>query len=365
MRQTPRQSVERALRGERGDRVPFTMYECMIPQCVAEREMRNRGLCIVQRDVPVFETHTPNVRVTEHTYWEDKRRMTRTVFETPKGELSTLREDAGFTHWWHEKMFKSPDDYAAILFLIRDEVHEPNYEAFARAQNAYGEDAIFRAQIGLEPLQRLISGTIMDMQTFCVEWMERRDEILTLYEAIAQSRRRIYPLVARSPASHANYGGNVVPEVIGLETFERYYVPHYNEAAAVLHQHGKLIGCHFDANCCLLAEAIAGTDLDYVEAFTPAPDTDMTLGEARAAWPGKALWLNFPSSVHLLPDAQVEQTTVDLLDELPSVEGVIMGITEDMPPDRWQDSCRAIMDGLERHAREQPHLYQESIRESL
>jgi hypothetical protein len=320
--------------------------------------MRNRGLCIVERTVPAFVTHTPNVRVTERIYWENNRRMTRTLYETPKGDLSTLKEAAGFTSWWHEKMFKSPEDYPALLFLLQDEVYEPNDEAFARAQEVYGEDAIFRAQIGLEPLQQLISGSLMGMQTFCIEWMDRRDEVLTLYEAVVENRRKIYPLVAKSPALHANYGGNVVPEVIGLETFERYYVPHYNEAAEVLHQQGKRIGCHFDANCRLLAEAIAGTDLDYIEAFTPAPDTDMTLGEARAAWPGKTLWLNYPSSLHLQPDAKVEQATVDMLNELTAVEGVIMGITEDMPPHRWQDSCQAIMNGLERHAREQPHLYQ-------
>ena len=94
---TPRQRVERALRGGHSDCVPFTMYECMVPQCTAEREMRNRGLCIVKRDVAVFKTHHPNVRVTEHTYWEGDRKMTRTMYETPKGELSTLSEAAGFT----------------------------------------------------------------------------------------------------------------------------------------------------------------------------------------------------------------------------------------------------------------------------
>ena len=117
---TPRRRVERALRGGHSDRVPFTMYECMIPQCVAEREMRNRGLCIVQRDVPVFKTRHPNVRITGHTHWQGGRRITRTLYETPKGHLSTLSEDAGFTAWRHEKMFKTPEDYEAILFLIQD-----------------------------------------------------------------------------------------------------------------------------------------------------------------------------------------------------------------------------------------------------
>jgi len=107
----------------------------------------------------------------------------------------------------------------------------------------------------------------------------------------------------------------------------------------------------------LLAEAIGGTDLDYIEAFTPAPDTDMSVREAREAWPDKVLWLNFPSSVHLRSDAEVERVTVDLLEQAGTPDGLIMGVTEDMPPNRWQGSCTAIMDGLERHARGHAGLY--------
>ncbi|MBC7236562.1 MAG: hypothetical protein H5T69_12050 [Chloroflexi bacterium] len=354
---TPRERVERALRGEAVAPVPFTMYESKIPQCTAERELRNRGLCIVKRDVPVYKIRHPNVKITQHVYWEGDRRFTRTYYETPCGTLTTLGEEAGFTTWWHERMYKRPEDYAALRALIADQVYEPAYDSFRRAEEAFGPDAIFRASFGLEPLQALISGSYMKMQDFCLEWMDRRDEILALYELLVEKRRRLYPLVAQSPAGHANYGGNVVPAIIGPRVFEEYYVPHYNEAAEVMHRHGKLIGCHFDADSRLIAEAIARTDLDYIEAFTPAPDTDMTLAEARAAWPDKVLWLNFPSSVHLRPDDEVEAFTVDLLNELDSCRGLIMGITEDIPEERWQASCRAIMDGLERHAREYPAKY--------
>lgn len=347
---TPRRRVEIALRGGHSDRVPFTMYENKVPQCVAERELRNRGLCIVKREVNVVRSRRPNVKVKQEVTWQEGRQLVRTWHETPVGTVSTLVEEAGFTRWVHEKMFRTPEDYRVIEFMIRDEQFEPNYAAFAAAERAFGEDAIFRASLDLEPLQALISGRYFDMQDFCVEWMERRDEVLKLYEALVENRRRVYPLLAESPALFANYGGNVTPEIIGLETFEKYYVPHYQEAAEVLHRRGKLIGCHFDANCRLLAKAIAGSGLDYIEAFTPAPDTDMTLAEARAAWPGKVLWINFPSSLHLKSDAEVEATTLELLDQAGTPDGLIMGITEDMPAHRWQDSCRAIMTGLERHA---------------
>ena len=353
---TPRQRVEQALRGGHADRVPFTVYECMLPQCAAERALRNRGLCIVDRR-PVFRTHRPNVRTTTQTWWADGRQFTRTTHESTSGVLSTLTEDGGFTAWRHELLLKTPEDYAAIRFYLRDEVYEADYAAFAEAQATNGEDAICRANFGLEPLQELISGGVMTMEQFCGEWMERRDEVLALYAILVENRRRIYPLVAESPAQHANYVGNVTPEIIGPRVFEDYYVPHYHEAAEIMHRHGKLIGCHFDANNRLIAPAIAGLPLDYIEAFTPAPDTDMTLAEARAAWPGKVLWINFPSSVHLRPDAVVEQTTVDLLNQAGTVDGLLVGVTENMPPERWTDSCRAIMDGLDRHAREQPARY--------
>ena len=83
----------------------------------------------------------------------------------------------------------------------------------------------------------------------------------------------------------------------------------------------------------------------------------MSLAQARAAWPDKVLWLNYPSSLHLRPDAEVATAAFEMLESLDSPDGVIVGITEDMPEDRWRDSCRAIMDGLDRHAAEHPDLY--------
>ncbi len=354
---TPSEKVMISLRGGHSDSVPFTIYERKIPQCRTERDMRNRGMCIVNRSVSVVKTHTPNVKTKNEVYVENGKTMTRTYIETPVGNLTSLKEDAGYTSWAHEKLFKTPDDYKVLLFLIKDELYESSYDALIKAEKAGGGDIIFRAGFGLEPLQTFISGNYMDMQDFCMEWMDNRDEILKLYEAVVENHRKIYPLIAESPASHANYGGNVVPSIIGLESFEKYYVQHYNEAAEIMHKHGKFIGTHLDANCRLIAKAVGETDLDYIEAFTPAPDTDMTLREAREAWPDKVLWLNFPSSVHIKSDEDVELKTVELLDELDSVDGIIMGITEDIPEERWRNSCTAIMDGLNRHARRKQTLY--------
>lgn len=348
---TPRKHVEQALFWKNDGLVPFTIYESKIPQCAAERQMRNQGMCIVNRLVPVYAVTTPNVRQHQEIYWEEEKKLTRTWYETPAGVLTTLTEAAGFTSWSHEKMFKSADDYKALAAYLADMQVSPCYEGFKLAEERYGDDAIFRVSLGLEPLQMLISGGLIDMQQFCLEWMDNRDELLKLYAIVVEKRRQIYPLVAESPVLTANYGGNVTPEIIGPEVFRDYYLPHYNEAAAVLHQKGKLIGCHFDDDCGMLASLIAQTDLDYIEAFTPAPDTDMTLAQARKAWPDKVLWLNFPSSLHLKSDAEITAATVAMLRSLPHTNGLIMGVTEDVPEHRWRHSCPAIMEGLRLAAR--------------
>jgi hypothetical protein len=353
---TPRQRVESVLQGGHADRVPFTGYYRRFPQCTTERLLRNRGMCMIKRLKP-FVLRWPNVNHREEAWWEDGRRFVRTYYETPKGTLTTLHEEAGFTNWYHEYMFKSPEDYPALLYYIENSECEPDYEQFSADQVSSGEDVSFRADIGAEPMQKLISGHMFGTQQFCFEWQDNRDKILELYETIVAKRREQYPIVAKGPALYSNYGGNISSQVVSPDMFRQYYVPHYNEMARVMHKHGKLLGCHFDGDCASLSNAIAETDLDYIEAFTPSPDTDMTLAEARTAWPDKVLWLNFPSSVHLKSKEHIASTAEKLVDEAGSPDGLIMGITEKVPDDRWQVSYKAIMDGLERHAIAHPDRY--------
>ena len=349
---TPRERVETVLRQDVPDKTPLTMYECMIPQCTAERQLRNDGLCIVQR-TSVVATHTPNVTTEASHYSENGRPRVRRVCHTPLGDLSTLDEPAAFTSWHLERMFKSPDDYKKLLFMAQDQRHEPRYEAYAKAEKAFGPDAIFRAGIAGNPLHTVMIHW-MGLEVFAVEWAERQDEILKLCDALAEQHRKLFPLVAQSPALHANYGGNEVPEVMGLERFERFVVPFYNEAAEVFHRHGKLLGTHLDGNNKLWAKAVADSGLDYIEAFTPAPDTDLSLADALAAWPDKVIWVNFPSSLHLASIETIEAATRQLIRDAAPGNRLIIGITEDIPQDRWQQNMLAISRVIDEQARREP-----------
>jgi hypothetical protein len=239
-------------------------------------------------------------------------------------------------------LFKGPTDYEALECMIRDREYAPNYAVFEAQAELMGEDAMMRAQIPYEPLQEIIV-EIMGVEQFAIEWAERRERVLSLYQALVEDRRKVYPIVAASPARIANYGGNVVPEIVGRARFERLLIPPYEEAAEALHAHGKLLGVHFDANVKELAPAIARSKIDYIEAFSPYPNSDLTLAEARAVWSDKILWINFPSAVHLEPASVIEAMTRQLLHEAAPGNRFLIGITEDVPAHRWKESLTTIL----------------------
>jgi len=132
--------------------------------------------------------------------------------------------------------------------------------------------------------------------------------------------------------------------VLGKDRLIDYVLPHWEEVGDIFHKGGKLLGCHLDANNKLWAEEVGASKLDWIEAFTPMPDTDMTVAEARAAWPGKTLFINYPSSVHLEPADVIAKHTRQMLQDAAPGDHFIVGITENVPENRWRESFRTILD---------------------
>lgn len=213
----------------------------MSPSTV-ERELRNNGLCIVMRQPQPFVGGYKETRVRTVQYAEKEGLCVRSIYETPKGELSTLTRQTAATTWTEEFLFKGPEDYKKILALIEDNVIEDNLDAWFAASQSMGEDVFLRPTCGLEPMQSICRSNVMDLETFAMEWLMNRDEIIKLHDAFARVQREIYPLVAKTKAPAANYGGNIVANLIGPETYRDYYLPHYEEAAGILHEGGRPAG---------------------------------------------------------------------------------------------------------------------------
>jgi len=345
---TPKKRVEKVLLGEKPDRIPFTIYQNMLPQCSVERKLRNDGLCTVNRK-SLVKVQTPNVSCRTINYTESSINYTKTIIQTPVGELYSINRKTDstddFTSWNISKLFKSPEDYKKLLFIIKDTQFEPYYEDFLKAEKELGEDAILRGGISTTPLHEIMISW-MGIETFAVEWAERRDEIEKIYRAKAEKLRELYPIIAESPAFHFNFGGNETGDVMGRQRFEKYVIPLYYEAAEILHKKGKLIGAHLDGNNKVWADLVASSPLDFIEAFTPFPDTDMKFTEALEIWKGKVLWINFTSSLHLAPVEEIKKATYRFIEEAKPDYPLIIGITEEIPRDRWQKNLLAISEAI-------------------
>ena len=338
--------IERTLKGEVADQVPFTIYAYMMPKGEAERRLRAKGIGFFWR-ADVMRWEYPNCDIKTVTFRKNGEDFSRTIYSTPVGEISELSRLGGEydSQWKIEWPVKSREDYAVMAFVARDARPAPLCDEFRRIVKNVGGDGYVVSHFGYSPLMQIIVNCV-GFEAFAYHMADYPDEFWGLYEALNEKARRGYGVAAAGPQHLMLYGGNVHPSVLGRARFAKYVVPCYNELADHLHENGKIIGCHLDANNAEWADIVAASKLDVIEAFTPPPDCNLSVADARRLWPDKVLSLNFPSSLHLESPARIREATLEILRQSGDGRRLIMGITEDIPEDSWEKSLETIADTL-------------------
>jgi hypothetical protein len=336
------------LRGELPDRVPFTIYPLMLPRGLDERKLRERGLGFSCR-TPVVQWEHPSCQVSTRRFQESGRRFERVTWTTPVGEVwfTNALDGAYGSTWAIDHPIRTRDDYRVLIFMAEDARPVPCYDEVRRLQQALGDDGYVIGSLGLySPLMDIVVN-LVGSGNFGYEMADNPDPFWSLYEALRGKARRAYPLAAQSPVHLVIYDGNIHPQVIGTERFARYILPCHEELAGLLHDRGKIIGTHLDADNRTFLDLVGSSSIDVIEAFTPPPDCSVRISEARDAWPRKIIWSNFPSSIHIAAAERVFGMTANLLAEAAPGDRFLIGITEDIPEDRWRTSLNAIADALD------------------
>jgi uroporphyrinogen-III decarboxylase len=314
----------------------------MIPTGAAERELREMGLGIITR-LPAHRVEHREVQYGSTEYWEEGRHMLRRTICTPVGEVSQISQlDAAYgSAWIMEHFIKRPEDYGVMEYVYRDGVYHDNYAAIRAAQQALGGDGLVMIRVAKGPIQEILY-QMAGMERFSIDYYERRECIDSLYDVMVQRYDELYALAAEAPVEILQSADNITSDVVGIERFERYCVPCYERHQKSIAGAGKHLAVHLDGRLRVLKEAIAAAPFEIVEAFTPAPVGDMTVAQARAAWPDKALWLNFTSSMHLQPGETIAAHTRQLIEEAGTKRGFAIGVTEDIPMQHCARSLRVI-----------------------
>jgi uroporphyrinogen-III decarboxylase len=337
-----RERILAAMTWEEPDQVPLTIYDWMIPRGTAERELREMGLGIITR-LPAHRVEHREVQFDSTEYWDRGRHLVRRTIRTPVGEVSQVSQlDAAYgSTWILEHYIKHPEDYAVMEFVYRDATYRDNYRAIREAQQALGGDGLVMIRVAKGPIQEILY-QMTGMERFAIDLYEHRERIDSLYDVMVRRYDELYDLAAEGPVEILQSADNITADVVDVERFRRYCVPCYERHMRRLVGTGKRLAVHLDGRLRPLIGAIAEAPFDIVEAFTPMPTGDMAVAEAREAWPDKALWLNFTSSVHLEPDEAITAHTRQLIQEAGSKRGFAIGITEDIPAKHCIRSLRAI-----------------------
>lgn len=338
-----RENIKRSLAGQEPERIPMTVYSNFLTHIEDVDSLLQRGMGVVERGRS-WKIEYVGVETFEENYVENGKQIRKIQIITPEGELSAKKIITPGTVWNQEYFFKSEEDYPALNYLLDHKTFVPAIEDSEEKIRQLSRNWIFRDQLPLEPLQEFISGDIMDMETYSYEWMDNRENMIELAQKNAKSHRAAYEIVKNGPAGIVNYGGNVVPQVIGRENFQQYYVKYYDEAAKVLHESGKLLGTHLDGDNLPVMQDIRDSHLDYIEAYDPSVSPDMRT--AAEYFGNKILWINWPSGEHFRNRKEAAEITEKIVKDWGTEKRLLVGVTEDMPDGKWDELLHGILDGL-------------------
>ncbi len=349
-----RNHILTALKGNRPERFPLTIYTAretrgavkLIYDGIWERKLRNRGLALIYR-APAFITYNDNLEIIEKKHKKDGNIYVKTIWRSSHGEISKVaRIEAGYnTYFTQKKFLKEDEDYTILNKILQEQQFIPNYERINILERNLGDDGLVMIRADKTVYNRLIY-QLIDIEKFIEDLYEKKPELLALMDTLEKIDRKSMKIIANAPAQIVQISDNITGPMIGGQRYNKFCAPFYSWTRKLLQKNNKLFCVHMDGHLKSIAEEIGDSDVPIIEGFTPPPDGDLSLKDAKRLWPQKSIWLNFPSSVHIESSEVIKKCTENILKEAPET-GFLFGITENIPEKHWFRSLSAILDVLE------------------
>jgi hypothetical protein len=339
---TPRQRLLSVLRTGKADRIPWNIYAWLLPQTPAARSLLDHGLSLMGSQRIYRETFS-DLTIHEDKYQSAGQTWFHKTIETPLGTLSeesTIEQVYG-SRWIKKYFITRPEDFPVAEYIFRHTSAEPEFENWKTADKEMGEQGITVGEVMPIPIMTLI-----------VAWMGVEGLTEGLYtcpesfEALLEAAERLYDrqiqLAAESPAKIIWFGDNVTGTFISPKVYEKTCVPTYARVMPIMKQAGKIPIAHYDGSNRPLMRGVAKTALPVIEAFTPPPMGNLTVAEAKAAWPDKVVWVNFPGNLFLETAETIRAYMLDLLEKGAPGGRLVIGCTEEFPLAEFDKTYQAI-----------------------
>jgi hypothetical protein len=346
MLMTPRDRLLTMLRGGVADRIPWNIYAWLLPQTEAGRRLHGKGLGVMG-SVRACRAIHEGVTITEEQGQGAGRPVFRVRIETPVGTLTeeATREPYHDSRWIRKFFIGGPEDYTAAEYLFRHTRFEPDPQPWVEADQTVGDGGIAVSEIMPLPILYLAQYW-MGVEGMAEGIYLYPDRFEALLYALEQHYLRQAELAAAGPAEVIWFPESITATVISPVLFQRYCLPLYRKAIPLVRGAGKLITAHYDGAIRPYLDLLREVDIPIIEAFTPPPMGDVTVGEAKAAWPDKVIWVNFPGCCFHESGEAIRAYTLELLEEGAPGGRLVIGCTEDFPVDQFEKTFTAIGQAL-------------------
>ncbi len=338
-----RERLEAFWLGERPDTIPFTTYENKIPPDWGDpviQQMFADGLGVI-RFIPTWDTVYRDMDMIDDTTTINGQMLHRQMWRTPIGEIV-----ATWTQNWHQKYFlETPDDYRVMTYIVEHTDYVPNYESFEAQSAALPAFMVAVPRMGRTPLQTILVD-YAGLGNFALHLYEYEAEVRRLYDALLVNFRRLAEIVAAGPGRYINILENFTAETLGPRRYAEFLLPVYEETYGLFRAAGKVVGYHYDGKLAAVKDLVAHAPLDLIESLTQPPEGDMTLTDARAAWPDKLFWAHVNLGCYELPPDELREEIWRRVEAgAPDGRRLAFEVSEDQPP-RWRESMPVILAAL-------------------
>jgi len=267
-----------------------------------------------------------------------------TRIQTPAGEILThlyrteqmLADGISLPFVKHYPL-NAPEDLKA-LGIIFDHIEViPTSEAYKTFQTRIGDRgiAVARGPMAASPMH-LILHELTPMDQFFYFYHDNRDALNELCKRMMPFFDAALDALIACDAEVVFWGANYDQDLTWPPFFQEEIAPCLQNVADRVHAAGKYLLTHTDGENKGLLPLYPPCRFDVAESVCPSPMTQCTLAEIRAALPGITTWGGIPS-IALLPgsmnDREFETYLDDLFGNLGTGDHLILGVSDNVPPD--------------------------------
>ena len=338
------------------DRIPVGIYSRYHRVGEAERVARNAGLGIldffpaVSLLAPPWHIQTgylSEVRNTDFDVayrWEDGRLIQRRRFRTPVGtvEAQVFLDPDSASEWTRKHYIETPEDYKIVQYIVENTVFHPQQGTVEQRITDLGEDGVLLGRMDRSPYQKLLV-ELADPEKLILDICTDPGPVEELMQVIDRRLDEQFAVMLESSVSIVWQPDNVTADMTPPDYFQKYNLPFYTKHGTQCRAAGKIYAVHIDGRTKGIKDLIAEAPIDVVESFSlPEMAGDLSLEEARAAWPGKVICPNFPANLCAKSADEIELYLTNLFRDHGGRTPFMIQISEDIPLETYPHVVRVL-----------------------